>query len=437
MAACFDEAYSFAAYLRSSGEQSFRASEPRFGKVDATDPMTILPTMGVVVGIPCSRPVMPEWAIALATQQWPINTNICYVPIRGKKVDAAREYIVKGARELKSPYVLMVDDDVEVPIGAFRQLLQTMKQADDDVMVVAGIYPSRSNPPEPIVYQQNGHGAFWKWKRNSIFEVKSCIGTGCMFIKMEVFDHISEPWFKTVDEEDRQITDDAWFCDKVIDAGFKILADAHVICAHWDMATQRRFELPDDSYPMIPSGKEEIFKDLPDGWMNSAELDWLTNNAQSRNRIVEVGAFLGRSTVALARSTKGEVWAIDDFRGPRENDEGRPVKLVLKPEQILETFQKNIASLANVRYIQTDHADYANLPAEWLRGKPEEKPDMIFIDGDHEYESVKRDILVWKERLAPGGLLCGHDSNWPGVRSALNELLPGWRQEAGAIWSQP
>src|SRR5205807_1059104 len=153
---------------------------PLFFLLKLTSEMTILPTMGVVVGIPCSRPVMPEWAVALATQQWPINTNICYVPIRGKPVDEARIYIVKGTRELKAPYVIMVDDDVEVPIGAFRQLLQTIKQADEKVMVVAGIYPSRANPPEPIVYQQNGHGAFWRWKRNTIFEVNSCIGTGCM-----------------------------------------------------------------------------------------------------------------------------------------------------------------------------------------------------------------------------------------------------------------
>ena len=399
--------------------------------------MTILPTMGVVVGLPCSRPVMPEWAVALATQQWPINMNICYVPIRGKKIAEARAYIVKGAQELKAPYVAMVDDDVEIPFGTWRQLMQTMKQADDKVMVVAGIYPARSDPPDPIVYQQNGHGAFWKWKRGDIFEVNACIGTGCMLIKTEVFNHIPEPWFRTVDEEDCQITDDAWFCDRVLDAGFKILADTNVICAHWDNALQKRYELPDDSYPMIPTGKEEIFKDLPDGWMKFAELDWLTTKAKERHRIVEVGAFLGRSTVAMARSTKGEVWAIDDFQGPRVNDEGNKVALELGPDKILETFQKNISDLSNVRYIQTDHADCATLPAEWLRGNPEDKPDMVFIDGGHEYEEVKRDILIWKERLAPGGLLCGHDSNWPGVRKAISELVPGWQQGPGAIWVHP
>ena len=62
---------------------------------------------------------------------------------------------------------------------------------------------------------------------------------------------------------------------------------------------------------------------------------------------------------------------------------------------------------------------------------------MVFIDGGHEYEEVKRDILIWKERLRPGGLLCGHDVSWPGVRKALTELVPNWKQQAGELWSAP
>lgn len=397
-----------------------------------------IPTsMGVVVGIPCSRNVTPEWAIALATQQWPINMQVCYIPVRGKKVDEARNYIVRAAITTKAPYIAMVDDDVEIPFGTWEQLISTMKQADENVMVVAGIYPSRRYPSEPIVYQANGQGAYWKWKRGDIFEVNAVIGTGCMLIKTEVFKHIEEPWFKTIDEKDVQVTDDAYFCAQVLQKGFKILADAHVLCSHWNYATNERFDLPDDSYPMIPRGKEEILKDLPEGWMNSEELNWLTDKAKERKRIVEVGSFLGRSTVAMARSTKGEVWAIDDFRGPRAGEAGEPVKLSLTQDEILAAFQKNISSLSNVRYIQADHADCAKFPAEWVRGNEQEKPDMVFIDGGHEYEAVKRDILIWKERLAQGGLLCGHDANWPGVRRALAELIPNCKLAAGQIWSAP
>jgi len=209
--------------------------------------------LGVVVGLPCSRNVMPEWAVALASQNWPTNTNVCYVPVRSTPeqpipIDAAREYIAEGALKLGAPYIWFLDDDVEVPYMACRQLMATLKQAADDVMIVGGIYPARQYPTEPIVYRGTGAGPFWRWKKNTIFEC-DLIGTGCMLIKTEVFKHLEKPWFKTIDTDNAKITDDAWFCDKVREKGFKILADAHVICKHWDNQAQKAFELPKDSYP--------------------------------------------------------------------------------------------------------------------------------------------------------------------------------------------
>jgi hypothetical protein len=66
--------------------------------------------------------------------------------------------------------------------------------------------------------------------------------------------------------------------------------------------------------------------------------------------------------------------------------------------------------------------------------------DMVFIDGDHEYEAVKRDILNARKMLKPGGILCGHDFSdaHPGVMKAVRELVPGFSVGAGAsIWKAP
>ena len=49
-------------------------------------------------------------------------------------------------------------------------------------------------------------------------------------------------------------------------------------------------------------------------------------------------------------------------------------------------------------------------------------PDMVYLDGDHEYESAVADLRLWMKRLAPAGVLVGDDYNWPGVRRAVNEL---------------
>ena len=51
--------------------------------------------------------------------------------------------------------------------------------------------------------------------------------------------------------------------------------------------------------------------------------------------------------------------------------------------------------------------------------------DVVYIDADHTYESVKSDIAAWYPGLTSGGALCGHDYNpktWPGVVQAVDEF---------------
>ena len=54
---------------------------------------------------------------------------------------------------------------------------------------------------------------------------------------------------------------------------------------------------------------------------------------------------------------------------------------------------------------------------------PNNSVDLVFIDANHNYEFVKKDILKYKSKLKPGGILCGHDIDYPGVNRAVNELL--------------
>jgi hypothetical protein len=46
---------------------------------------------------------------------------------------------------------------------------------------------------------------------------------------------------------------------------------------------------------------------------------------------------------------------------------------------------------------------------------------MVFIDGDHEYESVRADLLAWIPKVLPTGLIAAHDNFAPSVQRALGE----------------
>ena len=64
------------------------------------------------------------------------------------------------------------------------------------------------------------------------------------------------------------------------------------------------------------------------------------------------------------------------------------------------------------------------------------KYDFIYVDGNHDYESVIRDIRLSLTVLRDtGGVLAGHDMNTktPGVLKAVNEIFPGIRDGSTII----
>lgn len=52
--------------------------------------------------------------------------------------------------------------------------------------------------------------------------------------------------------------------------------------------------------------------------------------------------------------------------------------------------------------------------------------DFVFIDAQHDYDSVKEDIELWYPKVKPGGLFAGHDYNktkFSGVVQAVDEFF--------------
>ena len=61
--------------------------------------------------------------------------------------------------------------------------------------------------------------------------------------------------------------------------------------------------------------------------------------------------------------------------------------------------------------------------------------DFVFIDADHIYEAVVKDIRAWTPKLKSGGTLCGHDTHFDGVLKAIKELIPNYIEvEVDHVW---
>lgn len=65
---------------------------------------------------------------------------------------------------------------------------------------------------------------------------------------------------------------------------------------------------------------------------------------------------------------------------------------------------------------------------------PDKSVDLIFIDADHSYESVKKDILAFTPKLKDGGILTGHDIDYPGVNRAVTELIENFDVAPNYVW---
>lgn len=160
------------------------------------------------------------------------------------------------------------------------------------------------------------------------------------------------------------------------------------------------------------------------GWMLPEELQFLYTTAKGVNSVLEIGSWKGRSTHAILSGCKGEVVAVDHFRGSAQP--GDATNWMAKQEDVYKEFMQNVGHFTNLKVIKATSKE-----AKELLG--DKKFDMIFIDGEHSYESVKEDIALWKDNASI--ILCGHDycSPWPPVMRAVDESIAK-DGVVGSIW---
>jgi len=59
---------------------------------------------------------------------------------------------------------------------------------------------------------------------------------------------------------------------------------------------------------------------------------------------------------------------------------------------------------------------------------------LIFIDADHSYQGCSRDIRAYKNKIKSGGLLTGHDIDYPGVNKAVKESIQNFDVGPNNVW---
>jgi hypothetical protein len=139
---------------------------------------------------------------------------------------------------------------------------------------------------------------------------------------------------------------------------------------------------------------------------------------------LEVGVWKGDNIIKIASFFSNvKCYGVDPY-DYSEYDNQSSIKddksLLLKSES--ENVYQYSLSLSN-RYKNYSLIRKSSLQA--ARGFKDESLDVVFIDANHSYESVKSDISLWLPKVRIGGYLCGHDYSiyFFGVIQAVNEML--------------
>jgi 2-polyprenyl-3-methyl-5-hydroxy-6-metoxy-1,4-benzoquinol methylase len=129
--------------------------------------------------------------------------------------------------------------------------------------------------------------------------------------------------------------------------------------------------------------------------------------------MAEIGSYMGESTeIFLNCKNVKQLFAVDPW-----SDNYDPI---LKFEYPMEEVKKMFFE----RVGKYEKLDVKQMTSEEACKMFQDKSlDIVYIDADHRYEAVKKDIKMWLPKIKIGGIICGHDLTTKDVSKAVVEIL--------------
>lgn len=190
-----------------------------------------------------------------------------------------------------------------------------------------------------------------------------------------------------------------------------------------------------------PLFEPQLYKQIPSEWSDFFPIyDEAVRTAPPGSALVEVGSFWGKSAVYLAEAAKLadkglRVYAVDPWSARPDNNPGlfdpahgalghiEPQVHAEHHDSLFETFayfvERTRLSPDPLRVMRME-----SLEAARMFDYPS-AVHFVFLDGDHDYSYVIRELRAWAPVLLPGGFIAGHDwtDEFSGVIKAVTEYV--------------
>lgn len=124
----------------------------------------------------------------------------------------------------------------------------------------------------------------------------------------------------------------------------------------------------------------------------------------ARPVVAEIGVFAGAFAHSICRELRPTLlWLIDPWEGVvcSGDQDGNNVVRATGEQLKLATETRLQQYGASTRVLRKMSHDVTEIAPDSV--------DMVYIDGDHSYTGVQRDLLLALNWVKPGGLICGHD----------------------------
>ena len=185
---------------------------------------------------------------------------------------------------------------------------------------------------------------------------------------------------------------------------------------------------------MIP----DYIYDIP-SLMSKSDLESifeLATTLPEDSNILEIGCFLGSTTCTLKEALPNSILHCVDIW----QDEKHSKYLLGKDRHFVNKeitsnkymWHQNTKHLQNIFTYQTSSLQYQS----------DIKFDLIFLDGNHQYENVISELVKFKQYLKPNGILAGHDYGFEPTSKAIikfanNNNLAVWTKNDNVWYYKP
>ncbi len=204
--------------------------------------------------------------------------------------------------------------------------------------------------------------------------------------------------------------------------------------AKWEVMFDKR---GDEAMDIVKRTFIPISCSVP-GWFNYRDMyQMIVDKAPAGSTVVEIGVYRGRSLAYMAEyaalvGKKLDIVGIDQFDPGWKPVRPMPVRMpYTDSDDMLRGVSSVLAECApwnTPRLVRGDSAESAAL-------FPDGSVFAVWIDGDHSEEGVRRDVLAWLPKVAPGGILAGHDLGVKPFKVAEGLAAAGVRYSSAGVSS--